>query len=663
MSIHIKLNERSSDRRTAFLAVLLAATIGIATLGMPVVAAGASATAGPSNNDADATSAVTALQDDDETDPADEIYLREDGSAVLVYEDDGDVSQLELGMDVSEGLFHMLVVDDVEDPDDEFEEGSFSAVLDEDGFTSTGAFVMQQPDDLAAFDLDASGEVTDETNRFDVSASGTFGDEGGTAAPGSVHSDGHVMATADRFETSGSVSADIGAGMAVDDEGAEFDVTLEDANDGYVLDVTRKENVGNWGASNWETREQAVETLEAEYGTLATELGGASEITISHYDFEERGDDHRHDRLELAFTVEYTGIDEGIEQQFTDELVTDPATDLSRDEAAEIAESITELEIETAAFTMEEADGSVDIDWDVALANYDELTSAMIELGELSAADDELAETEIEEAKAALEAQQATDLTWELQWETSITQSSAQELEFEADVTSETDNWAAYVDELESSDVDVPTGLTFSLTGDTDGDELALEGEFDLAAEDAIDEAIEWTQSAQDETTTASADTDEFLSALANSDIEVARIDVDIDESTVRVEGGAKFDDMSELSSVFSDTAPIQGIATEDDTMYVYVTDLGEDVDPEVATAADLDHLDVVDSDTTVHQAGEWDEEFPEPDTAEMSEYLGVEQSDDGAESDDSDGLPGFGLGAGLAALLLVTTLAVRRRT
>ena len=82
-----------------------------------------------------------------------------------------------------------------------------------------------------------------------------------------------------------------------------------------------------------------------------------------------------------------------------------------------------------------------------------------------------------------------------------------------------------------------------------------------------------------------------------------------------------------------------------------------------MTTKADLEQLSVVGPETTVHQAGEWEDDFPRPDTDAMSEFLETKSEDAGKDDENADGTPGFGIGAGLASIAgLLTTLVLRRR-
>ena len=658
-------NLRSTDGFRAFLAVFMVAAVGVATIGLPVVFGGATTTAEATEPSPEIESYDSVAQADSELDPADDVYLGDDGSAVLRYQDDTeDLDKIDLGMDVSEGLVHMLVVDDVENPSEDVKSANFSAILDQQGLSGSGSMVMQQPDDLESFDADVSGEVSEDANEFDASMSGTFASESPSTGTGSTS--GEISATADRFETSGDVTAEMDNGGTGSD--MYVDASVTETDNGYTVDVTQEQTLSQWRASQWETREQAKQTLQGQYGTLATSLGGTSDIEISSYDYQ-AGSNGQSD-LAIEYTVTYTGIDSGLEEQLTDQLAADPSTDLTRSEAREIATSVTDVELEQIAFMLDVSDDSVDAEWDVAIANYDELTLSMFDLMEASETSGQLPQEQLENARTAIEAQQAANLESTVSWDASVEQTS-DEVTFEATATGDTTNWDAYIDELESRDVEPPNDVTFELTAGTDGDELSMDGEFELKATDLAGQTINrWAESIQNSQSSAtmSPETEQFVSALNESNLEIARIDAGLQDGTVRVEAGARFENMSAITNTVSDSMSISGIATqqtnETASMYVYVDDM-DGIDTASATKSDLEHLSVVGPETTVHEAGEWDEDMPDVDTEAMSQYL--EQSDSDGETEDesngADDMPGFGIGAGLAALAaLLTTLVLRRR-
>ncbi len=663
-------NLRSTDGFRAFLAVFMVAVVGIATLGLPVALGGATTTveATDSSPSTEFESYDSVTQVDSQSEPADDVYLGDNGSVVLQYEDDSeDLNEFDVGMDVSEGLVHMLVVDDVENPDEEVESANFSAILDQQGLSGSGSMVMQQPDDLEQLDVDVTGEVSEDANEFDAEMSGTFDSESTSAT--TVSTSGEIAATADRFETTGEMSAETDTTGSGSD--MRVDASVTETKNGYTVDVTQEQTLSQLTASQWETREQAKQTLQSQYGMLAMNLGGSSEIEITNYDFQNQSSGQS--QLNIAYTVTYTGIDSGIEEQLTEQLANSEAYDLSHSEATEVATSVTAVDLEHISFMTDVSEGTVDAEWDVAIANYDELTVAMVDLMEASEMNAGLPPDQLENARTAIEAQQAANLESTVSWDGSFEQTSSGEVSVDTTVTGNTENWDTYIDELESRDIESPNDVTFELTAETDSDKLSMDGEFELEAKELAGQTINrWAESItnRQSSPTMSSETEEFVSALEDSKLEVARIDAGVKEGTVRVEAGARFENMSAITDTVSDSMSISGIATEQTnetaSMYVYVDEM-DGIDTASATKSDLEHLSVVGPETTVHEAGEWDEEFPEADTDSMSEFLeqsnGESDSKTKDETNGSDDIPGFGIGAGLAALgALLTTLVFRRR-
>ncbi|OAQ52691.1 PGF-CTERM sorting domain-containing protein [Natrinema mahii] len=657
-----KSDIRATDGFRAFLILSVVAAVALATIGLPVIYGGSTTTAAAAEPTVE--SYQTASQAGSELGAADDVYLGENGSAVLEYEDEmNDLEQLEVGMDVSEGLAYMLAEGGYEETD-EFESGSFSAVLDQDGFSGNGSMVMQQPDDLERLDLDVSGEVSDEANEFDATATGAFTSEDST--PATVESDGQVTMSGDRFETSGSATVSSESQMGTTSDGQALDVSLQERSDGYVLDVTDERTVSSYAASDWETREQAKQTLSEQYASFAMQLGGNADVTIESYDFDETTN-----RLELEFTIEYTGIDSGIEQALPLMLMNDDTAGLDQAEAEAIATGVTDLEIDTIEMSYEQNGGSMDAQWNVQISNYDELTLAMLDAAESVASEEELEQMNIEQTRAAIEAQQAADLETNMEWDASLEQTAGQELTFDAEASADTENWEAYLDELDSRDVQRPNDVRFDLSAETADGQLSLDGTFEVGGEDLAGQALDtMAQSAQTSPAGTAPETTRYVEALSDANLQVARVDADMSDGTVRLEGGAKFENMSELTDTVTGTMAVSGVstATSGDTasMYVHVEDMG-DVDTASATKADIEQLAVVGDETTVHEAGEWDEEFSEVPTDTMSEYLSTETTETGNETDDGDddddSIPGFGPGIALASVAgLLTALLLRQR-
>ncbi|MFA9414973.1 hypothetical protein [Natrinema sp. HArc-T2] len=671
-------NLRSTDGFRAFLAVFMVAVVGVATIGLPAIVGGPTTTVEAAEPSPEVKSYDSVAQAESQLGPADDVYLGENGSAVLQYDSDSaDVNKFDMGMDVSEGLVHLLVVDDVENPSEELESMNASAVLDQQGLSGSGSMVMERPDDLTDLSVDVSGEVSEDTNEFDADLSGTFDSESMTT--GTVTTSGEFSATADRLETSGDVSVEGDSMSGTQD--VYVNAALTETKDGYTVDVTQEQTLSQYTAGQWETRDRAKQTLQGQYGMVATALGGTSEIEITSYDFQEGSNGQS--QLDIEYTVTYTGIDSGLEEQLTEQLTTDQSNDLTRSEAETIATSVTDVELENIEFMLDVSDGSADAEWDIEIANYDELTFAMFDLMEAADTSGQFSEEQLENARASIEAQQAANLGTTVTWDGSLEQSTS-DVTFDLTVTGDTQNWDAYLDELESRGIESPNDVTFDLTAETSGDELSMSGEFEVEAEDLAGQAINsWTESIQNSqpSPTMSPETEEFVSALDESNLEVASIDAGLKDGTVRVEAGAEFENMSKLTDTVTDSMSISGVTTEQNgettSLYVYVDDMGG-IDTASATKADLEHLDVVGATTTVHQAGQWDADLPQTDTETMSEFLETQRnklsSDETAdnetannettdETDDSDSTPGFGFGAGLASVAgLLTALLLRRR-
>lgn len=665
----------------ALTATVVAMLVVTGTLGL-VAAGGGAAAAGPVDGPREVAAdrpGVPAQPDNgssvyDDFGDAEDVYLQEDGSAVLVFEEEANASQLEIGADVSEGLARMLVVDDLddEDLDDENVEASGTVIVEEDAFSAEGYLLADRPEELESLDLSVSAEQTADTNELDASLDATMVDtsSGSAVGTGDITTSGHVTTTADTFETSGQFSMETDFPASAEER---FAVSLTDRQDGYTVDLTQYQTVSNYGADRWETREQARQTLQRQYGALAESLDGTSSIEITHYRFEERSE--RGYWLELEFTVEYTGIDDGVERQLARELANDPELDLDRQEAREIAGQVTELEIETFDASVVTDGATTDAQWDVELANFDQIALATIDV--VGAAD--LSEVEgfdqeaVDDARSMIEAQAAADLRMTAEWDATVEQTGADRTTVTAEFSVDTENWDAYVAELEDRGIDTGGDVRFELEAHTEGDEIRVDTSAEFQQDDLLDQTIEALGNAaqQDEDAT---DAEEFVAKLEQSDLEIARMDVEVDDETVTVEASAKANNMEAFVPEEAPGSP-EKIVTEGDgdtaTTYVFVDGLVED--PQNATREDLSDLDVVTEDTEVHQAGEWDREFPEMDYEAASDHLGIEyeppaetETETGNGTDTPGGgdapVPGFGVPAALLALAsLLVGVRLRR--
>ena len=634
-----------------------------AVLLVAVMLCGTVAAAAP----AAASSGIDAQQiDADDTEPADEIYVDGDGDAVLVYEDeDGDdeLTTFDLGMHVSEGLAHTLIVAEPdEDELDESAAGGFSMVLEEDRFFSEGDLQMDSPEELEDLNIDIQGEQSSETSEFDANLEMIFEGEDGTDDFESLETTGDAEVTPDTFATSGDVNAELGTV-----QGGEFyyDVSVTDTGDGYTLDVTQDEIVSQFQAGMWETEEAAEQTLDDQYGMIAEEFGGTTEITIESYSYTETADGEGD--LDISYTVEFQNVQDGFADVFAQVLADDPELDLSQSEADALAESLVDVEIDTMEFTAEQSGSTLNADWTIELSNLEGAVDEMVTL--VDTIDAPELDDELDEFQDTVEAQQEADLEQYYEWSATFEQYDADHDRIDLSLSTDTENWSEYIDELEARGIEGTTGdLTFDLTAEIDDNDvlvadMALEVEQEELVEQALDSMIE---AAMDDPTTG-PELNEFLTDLDDSEFEIAAMDATIDGETVEIEAGAQFGNMEALSDEINEAfgghevTEIAG-ALEDDTMGVHVhVDALVDAD---ADEGDVRALAVADDDTEIFLDGDWDRDFNEMDIAAAEEFLGTQSEagmDDEADDDD-DSLPGFGPLVALVSLIAVALFA-RNRT
>lgn len=597
--------------------------------------------------------------EDSDVDPADEIYVDEDGNAVLVYnEDDGDdeLNQFDIGMHVGEGLMHTLIAGEDEDLN-EGDSGSLSLVLEDDRFFGEGDLDVNSPEEIEQMDLDVSAEQTDENSEFDGSFEAVVPTSPETADIESFETSGDMSVTPDTFTSTGTVNAE----MATVPPGEfYYDVSITETANGYTADITQDELVSPFQAPNWETEAAAQATLEAQYTGIAAEFGGSEEVTIHSYEYTEtesgEGD------LDITYTVEYTNIDDGLVDVFGIALAQDRELDLSPEEAEEIAQSVVDMEIDTIDFTAEQSGSSLSANWNVELGNYDGVAQGIVELTE--SMDDGELDDQLDDLQTSLDAQQAAGLEQHYDWSVVVEQYDAQHDRVAATVTADADNWAEYTQELEDRGAEGAIGdMTLDVSATVEDDDLVADMSMELEQEDLVDDAIDAMVDAAMDDPTIDPETNEFLASLENSEFEIAKMDVNVDGENVELEAGAKFGDLEaltdEVDTAFGGHEVTQMAGTlSDDSMsvHVHVNDLS---DPG-ADEDEIRQLGVADDDTDIHTGGDWDMEFNTMDTESAQQYLGLnedgENGGDGEDEaeDDEDSLPGFGPLAAVLSLIAV---------
>ncbi|WP_435359430.1 PGF-CTERM sorting domain-containing protein [Haloarchaeobius sp. DFWS5] len=598
---------------------------------------------------------------EDSVQPADEIYVQENGDAMLVYRDDQSSSTTtgQYGIDVSEGLLHAFVQDN--SSTDSNVTGNASFVMGPESLSGEGDFQMPTPDSVSDLTVDASLTQTKKDAKASASVDATFQSESGTVGQGtsmleSVSTQGTFTSTASSFATDGSVTATFEqAPASMANQHHEF--TLEETNAGYTLSMAQNYEVGSFGKSSWETREAARQSLEAQFSMIGQQLGGDVSVNIKSHSF-----DSATNRLDIEYVVEFSGVDEMLSEQIAQSLASSQQMDLSQSEAEDLAQRIQKLEVTKVSATLDVTDTEATASWDVQLDEYDEAAKAMLDIAEATEMQDDEA---ITQARKMFEAQQAAELEQTATWNGELTSPDANSARITFDGSYETENWGAYISELESRGIDDMGETTAEFHAKTENGELQTSFEAEVAQEDMIREAIDGMLSSAQGTTGASEDSQarKVLDAFKKSNFEKARMDVSVQKDSVTFEAGASFDNLSAFSDVLKDEYGGMNVASaygevEDGESVTYVRLKG--ATGENPAESDVRALAAVDAETTVHLPGDWSQEeqdFPEMDASEVKGYLQTDEDDGGFLG----GMPGFGVGVALVALVGVSLVALRR--
>lgn len=595
---------------------------------------------------------------DDGMDPADEIFVKDNGDAVLVSEEDegaSDDSTTELGIDVGENLMYMLVTEPAENTE---ARGQASLSLTDSAFNGEGHLTVPQPEQLTDFSMDLSGESTSENAESSLSIDTTF-QSGGASLLKTASTDGTITSTGTSLTAEGSIDSTLNrqsASRLVTAESASYSLTETDGS--YTVDVSRNVTVSPFEAEDWNTRAKAKATVQENFQTTATQYNGSATVTISQYTYTNVSDGP--DRLDISYTVEYDGLEPTVTKLLAQQLVSSSEVDIDKARADELAAQMEALTINDLSASYSASAESVTADFSADIDNYDQVVLAALEIANATDDSEMMMTTDIDRLRSQIEAQKAADLTQEFSWSGEVTKPgpASVSVSFSADSTSE--NWGAYVTELNERDIPVPE-LTYEFSGSSDGDRINVSGNMELEGSLLDQMTGQMESAAQDDPESA-----KYLTAFMDADLQKSKVDMSITEDTVRFEAGAQFANLSSLFSTFAaedETFP-SGVTSivarpENGTTKTYVTvdgAVGSD-----ATKDDVKALAYVDSETIIHMPGEWDREFPTMDTDRASEFLGVDSGSAANTTTASESGPGFSAVAALVALLALALVAGRR--
>ena len=660
------------DKLRSSTALLVALLVVCSSAASVTALAGATATT-PDAGAATASVDATTPSHNNTTEPADEVFVHENGDAVLVYEqdDDGEASTTtgHLGLNVTEGLMHVLVHDELEQPSNVTGDAQF--VLEPSALDGNGSFAAPRPDNLENLDADVTAKRTETDASARASVDMTYVDDSEYSTTSTVESastSGEASISADEFSTSGSASAEY-------TESTETlqhrEYTLEEGTDQYRLQASEEYYVSSYFASQYDTEENATRTIEQQYASIATALGGSADVTVSSYEFTETDDGRM--LLDIEYQIVYSNVDDALGQQVAQQITNAEDVDVSTETADAVGDAVAELQVDRVHATVDAEGKSMQAAWDVQLSEYEPLVDASLDLA-AEASEDENVTEQIERSRQSYEAMKASGLVQTTSWEGSLSSPSENAVRVQASMQYDTQNYEAYVTELEARDLPTGGSMSFSASAQTEGEEVVAEMEYSVEREDLVDETlgnvVESAQSAQ----TERADTENvrrFVEAFQRSDFEKAKMNVDLREDDVQFQAGASFEDMESFQSVMQDefdgeVASMYADLEDDSKAYVRVDGaFGEN-----ATESEVREHRAVDEDTTLHLPGDWDpatKEFPTMDQEEARNYLDIEEPETTTSSGTSDGenvasgLPGFGVPAAFAAVAATSALLLGR--
>ncbi|ELZ03279.1 hypothetical protein [Natrialba aegyptia] len=581
---------------------------------------------------------------------ADDVYLTADGGAILVYENTLNDTQSPVRRSVTATTALTELTTELAGQD---RETAGTEIPVTPAQLADGEQVLDQPTPGSTLDLDVSGESSRDTNEFEAALSAT-GPTEHMEERLSGSTTGEIRLTPDAITTTGTATSTSSTTGTETETPRYLSVSVADSGstDGeYRMHIERRTQIDSSAVSRWQTRANASDTLETEFGSIAARFGGESSVELEQYALvaEETASNTTDSNqtaastaaqsdyeLDLEFTVTYTGLNEGIERALSTTLTgSDGATtegstvqQSTPENERVLTTALSELEIETAEFTQETTPKQTGqgmgqttrTDWNVKLANYERALRAIIEPERLERASPNANGTDTEtNLQARLDAQREADLQTVLEWnaegETTPNQAhdtgtqgqSDRRYSVTATITGATENWSDYVDERAARGLGSRPDTAFDLEITTDRSTVDLEGEFELPRETVANRTADYLAKSVQFDPLGGSDGAAFVSALDEWNLDLTRTNVELDGETIRVHGGATFEDLGGLlDQLIPTTKQDDGVGKT----YVAVDDLG-DVATENADAFDreaLADLPIVDEQTDVYEVGSWDE-------------------------------------------------------
>ena len=624
--------------------------------------------------------------------PADDVYVEDDGDAVLAYEEAANGTQANYGLNVSEGLFHALVASDVEGSNDLA--ANVTAVMTGENVTGNGMLGMARPEALSNLSVNATGVRTDENARSDISAAATIrGENVARSVPiERAGITGDVTTTGSTFDADLAASAQLTQPLG-QPQHQSYHIT--EGNGTYTLNVSQERPVLGATASQWETREQAKRTLQSQYVALAESMNGSADLTIDSYSFT-RSESGR-SKLDVDYSVTYQGIERAVADRLTSSLTSAEDVDLNRSEVRSVSKRLRNLTVKELSVRYDQRQGSIEAGMSADLDDYDGAVLAALDVAEATdmqalnagtmagmntagvgsmptSAETPPAATSnvtpsnaaatsaasfdrsIERLRKQFAAQQAANLTRTSTFTANVTRNSPQALSVDLDSQSRTENWGAYVDELEDRDIET-SDIEYELHAATEGERVNVTAAVSVSGENLLEQAT--NRMLNSSTGPQAGQTREYVTAFREAGFRKARMDLSVEDGRMQLETGAAFENMTALRDALVTLEGGQSIEsvvgrTDNGTTTSYVR--VEDAVAENASESAVRELGYVGGDTSIHLPNTWNRTMPSANASEANEYLGLAGATSGLTG------PGFGIGVAVIALLAAALVAARRQ-
>lgn len=581
------------------------------------------------------------------TAPADDVYVQENGDAVLVYESQpgaSDVNNTEFGVNTAENLAYFRMTDPVETTPDV--RGAFELLATRTDLTTQGNLSMPNPQALESFSLNATGETGEEESDSDLTVSATVRDQQGTTRMlESASTAGSITMAADRLTASGNFSATTARSLPANTR-QSLDVSFSEQANGYVLTVDRNSTVNPMVGTAPQNRSAAKAALEQQSATVAMLLGGSATVELQEFS---RIESSQTLRVHQAYTVRLEGVDQGLERLLGQQLAQNPQ--VSSEQADRLATAVGDVQIDTVGAEYRVDANGVTGSFEVDVGNYSELAMAYLDLAASMEAGSGFG-TDLERLQTTLEAQRAADLEQQFTWSGSLSHPDSQSIHGEFEAQGSSSNWSAYVDELESRDTSIVRS-NYDLTGAIEGDRLQVNGTASMSGEQLYQRLFGSMPNGSE----MQPDTAAMVTAIRDSQPEKARLVTSYDADGLLVETGASFGNLTAIRDAVSQQAnvpPVSEVAghTGADGGETHVRVTGA-IEGEV-TESKARSMTGVGAETTVHLPGEWDREFQSMNVDRAREFLDF-------EAGTSSSGPGFGPIVAVVAVLGAALVLARR--